>query len=111
MRRMQMMKTKVSELTFNSRALFEHQAILFNLKQDQIDEYLTGNIQEIADFNIEFGFRICENPECREIFNEGFLTEDSDTFCSTACAEKIIYNIEEDDYGTYIFYTEWEPGS
>lgn len=101
----------MSELTQKSRNLFEHQAILFNLKQSQIEKYLTGNIQALTDFHIEYGFRICENPVCREIYNEGFLTEDSDTFCSTACAEKIIYDIEDDDYGEYIFYTEWEPES
>ena len=106
-----MKKTKVSELTTESRALFEHQAILFNLKQPQIDKYLTGDIQEIADFRIEYGFRICENPECREIYNEGYLTEDSDTFCSPACAEKMICDIQDDDYGDYIFYTDWAPES
>src|SRR5699024_5215580 len=85
--------------------------ILFNLKQSQIEKYLTGNIQALTDFHIEYGFRICENPECREIYNEGVLTEDSDTFCSPECAEKIITGINDDDYGEYIFHTEWEPES
>lgn len=101
----------MSELTQKSRDLFEHQAILFNLKQSQIEKYLTDNILALVDFCIEYGFRICENPECREIYNEGFLTEDSDTFCSPECAEKIITDINDDDYGEYIFYTEWEPES
>lgn len=106
-----MKKHDVSELTTKSKELFEYLAEQQGFRQRKISFYLDGEIDELEEVKVELGFRVCENPECCQIYNEGFLTEDSDTFCSSECAEKIVPSIVEDDYGDYIFFTDWEPES
>lgn len=104
-----MRKLYVAELTNESKKLFESLAEKQNLKQRKINFYLDGEIDEIDKIADELGFRTCDNLACSEIFNEGYLTEDSYTFCSRECAEKIVSNIVEEDYFDYIFFTDWEP--
>ena len=104
-----MRKFYVAELSRKSQELFKELAEEQGFTDEEIQDGLDSKIGDLDDIHGLLGFRKCENPQCKEFFNEGFLTEDSDTFCSNECAEKIITDIVEEDYGDYIFFTDWEP--
>ena len=102
-----MRKVYVEELSKESKEIFKLLANEQGINKEDIENGLDSKISDLKDMEQHLGFRVCENNECREIFNEGFLTEDCDTFCSSECAEKMITDIVEADYGEYIFYTDW----
>ena len=110
-----MRKIFVEELSQKSKDLFTHLAKQFSKENNvNLDELLDGLESRISELQYDsenaLGFRICENPECRELFNDGYMMEDNcENYCSRECAEKIYPEIVEEDYGTdTIFWTEWQ---
>lgn len=106
-----MRKYWVDQLSEQSKALFRQLAKEYGLNGQEIQDGLDSKIGDLNDNEYLFGFRHCDNYSCKEFFNEGFMTEDGFTFCSSECAEKIVPSISQDDYGDFIFYTDWEPES
>lgn len=102
-----MRKIYVEELSQESRVLFITLAMEQNYSKTDIKNGLDSKILDLEEAEDELGFRHCEHAECRELFQEGFLTEDDTTFCSEMCAEETYPNLEEEDYGDFIFFTEW----
>ena len=104
-------KVYVSELSQKSHELFKDLAEEQGFTDEEIQDGLDSKIGDLNDNEYLFGFRHCDNSSCKEFFNEGFMTEDGFTFCSSECAEKIVPSISQADYGDFIFYTDWEPES
>jgi len=104
-----MRKYWVVELSEESKALFRNLAKEHGLNEEEIQDGLNSKIGDLDENEYLFGFRHCDNIQCKEFFNKGYMTEDSFTFCSSECAEKTVKEIEEKDYGEYIFFTDWEP--
>lgn len=103
-----MKKFYVAELSRKSQELFKDLAEEQGFSDEEIQDGLDSKVRDLDDIHDLLGFRRCENPQCQEFYNEGFLTEDCDTFCSSECAEKMITDIVEADYGDFIFFTDWE---
>ena len=105
-----MRKIFVEELSQKSKDLFTALAKQFSKENNvNLDELLDGLESKISDLQHDseskisdlqhdsesaLGFRICENPECRELFNEGYMMEDNcENYCSRECAEKYIQTL------------------
>ena len=98
-----------NELSKESKKLFYLLAKKQGLNDKDISAGLDSKIRDLDDLHDELGFRRCEHGGCQEFFNEGFLTEDDMTYCSEECAEEMNPQIVEEDYGDFVFFTEWEP--
>ncbi|WP_377275002.1 hypothetical protein, partial [Phocicoccus pinnipedialis] len=77
-----MRKIFVEELSQKRKDLFTHLAKQFSKENNvNLDESLDGLESKISDLQHDsesaLGFRICENTECRELFNEGYMMEDN----------------------------------
>ena len=73
----------------------------------QIAELLNSDMLDFFEIERELGIRMCESEGCYVVFDEGFLTEDSDVFCSEKCCYDSIMDLTEEDYGEYVYYTNW----
>lgn len=104
-----MIKRNVDELSKESKKLFRNLLEQQKFSQNNIKILLKSDINKIDELQNKLGFRTCDNLKCSEIFNEGFLTDDSYTFCSRDCVEEIVPNISEEDYFENIFLINWEP--
>lgn len=104
-----MRKVYVDELSRESQELFIDLANELNIDEEDIEQGLLCKIDDLQETEIGFGFRSCNNLECREFFTEGYYMEElSECYCSRDCAEKNHDDIVNNDYGTdTIFYTEW----
>ena len=102
-----MSKYWVADLSEESQKLFRELAEEEDFTEEDIQRGLDSKIHDLHDTAYYLGFRICNNKECREFRDEGYHTDDDLTFCSRKCAEKIIIDLEEEDYGDYIYYTFW----
>ena len=104
-----MRKVYVDELSQSSRALFVTLANALNISNEDIEQGLLCKIDDLQETEVGFGFRSCQNLECREFFTEGYYMEGlSECYCSKECAEKNHDDIIPSDYGTdTIFFTEW----
>lgn len=96
-------KNLISELSKESLECLE----LSVENEEDYNNIVSSRIDDLYDIAYDLGFRICNNAECREFRDEGYHTDDSLTFCSRECAETIIVDLEEEDYGDYIYYTQW----
>lgn len=104
-----MTKYNVDELSNDSKNLFRNLAEQQGFSQNDIKILLNNEINKIDELQDKLGFRTCDNLKCSEIFNEGYLTDDSYTFCSRDCVEEIVPNIIEDNYFENILLIDWEP--
>lgn len=104
-----MIKNNVNELSNDSITLFRNLAVMQGFSQNDIKTLLNSEINKIDELQNKLGFRTCDNLKCSEIFNIGYLTDSSYTFCSRECLEEIIPNIVEDDYFEKIILIDWEP--
>ena len=104
-----MRKVYVDELSQSSQKLFIALANELKIDEEDIEQGLLCKIDDLQETEIGFGFRSCNNLECREFFTEGYYMEElSECYCSRECAEKNHDDIVNNDYGTdTIFYTEW----
>lgn len=105
-------KVYVVELSKESKELVKELASDSGIfTEADIENALSSKIDSLDDLEEYFGFRSCQNTQCREFFIEGYLMEElAETYCSRECAEEIYKDLVEDDYGTdTIFLTEWYP--
>ena len=103
-----MSKYWVFELSKESQDLFRSLAEeVEEFTEEDIQNGLDSKIGDLDDAAYTLGFRICNNRDCQEFSDEGYHTDDDLTFCSRQCAEKVIVDLEEEDYGDYIYYTFW----
>lgn len=101
-----MKKVWVDDLSLRSQNLFKELAQFYdNMDMEDIENGIYSKVEDLVENEKKYGFRHCSNPHCKEFFEQGYLTEDSSTFCSRGCAEAIITDIEEADYSEFIFYT------
>lgn len=103
-----MKKYWVFEVSKESQDLFRSLAEEEDFSEEDIQRGLDSKIHDLHDTAYELGFRICENKECHEFHDNGYMTEHQDIFCSRECVEDCIDGIEEEDYGTdTVFWTHW----
>lgn len=79
----------------------------FGYPTTKISHMLDDNINEFRNYEIDLRIRICDAVRCTQVFNEGFLTEDSNVFCSEECCYNSIDNLTDYDFGESILYTSW----
>ena len=98
-------------LTVNENLTKEARTFLINVAKEmkynpfQIAEILNTDMLDFFEIERELGIRMCESENCYVVFDEGFLTEDSDVFCSEKCCYDSIMDLTEDDFGVYVYYT------
>ncbi|HDU7439110.1 TPA: hypothetical protein RF418_002606 [Listeria monocytogenes] len=94
-----MRKVYVEELSTESKNLFRKLAKEYGASEQEIQDGLDSKISDLRhDSECALGFRICENPECRELFNDGFMMENiCENYCSEHCAEKAYPEIKKED--------------
>lgn len=107
------MKIYVSELSQESQNLFVQLGKEQELTIQEIQDGLDSKILDLKNDSEQYlGFRICDNPKCKELFNDGFIMQEDfhETYCSCECAETVHEDLQDEDYGTDIIYsTEWIP--
>ena len=105
-----MRKIWVDDLSLRSKNLFKELAKYYDdMDNEDIEIGISSKVEDLGDNERLYGFRHCKNPHCKEFFQSGYLTEDDMKFCTKTCAETINADIVEEDYGKYIWYTEWKP--
>lgn len=98
------------EKKFAVARIKEELAVMFNTDDDVVKELDNTRAEDLDSFCIKNeieGLRFC--TKCGKPMCEGFLTIDSDPYCSAECLEMSDQEIEdqysnEDDC---IFWTEW----
>src|SRR5699024_138179 len=105
-----MTKYYVCDLSLKSQHLFAELAKQFDdMSYEDIEAGISSKVEDLIENEKSYGFRHCNNPNCKEFFQEGYLTKENKIFCSKACAETVMTDIEENDYSTFIFYTTFRP--
>lgn len=95
-----MRKHWVFELSTESHNLFRSLAEQQEFTEVDIQNGLDSKVDDLQETSEYLSFRICDNPECKEFFDEGYFTEYNKPFCSKECAE----NILDDDFGKEPIY-------
>lgn len=68
---------------------------------------LSDDMSNFRKYENELRIRICDEINCKNVFDEGFLTEESNVFYSEKCCYSSIENLKDDDFGDTILHTNW----
>ena len=94
-------------ITAEGKKFIKEIAQSMNYSHNKIEKILCEDSQNLFDVESELCIRMCESDNCKTLFDEGYLTEDSMVFCSEQCCYNSISDLTDEDFGEYVYFTNW----